>query len=444
MNRLLQYSVAVVGVCIALTGIGTSAQAQEAGGAAGTAAPPVTITASEYVIASEDVIEINVLNQPAYTRTIQVNADGSIDYPIVGQIQVVGMKLVQLKQKLLTGLKKRFVNPSLTLAVRARAPRQINIFGDVPSRGKLIIQRDDWKIRDVIAAAGGLAGATGPSDRYEFFTAKLMKAKTAELIDIDLYKLFVENDESQNKPVGDNDTLTIREKEISEMQVQVLGQVNKPGPVIHPRNGSIIDVLQSANGPTAMARLGEVTIERLDGTKEKVDMRGYKEEGFETKVKLRPGDKLIVPENKLEFKLLGRWNAGGTKIYPEDKTLTIFDAVAIGGGATDGAELKETRVTRRVGEEKSPEKYPWMNAKDQKGKPLWVEAKDAEGKTTWTRIVNVEKMLKTGDRTDDIAIIPDDEIYVRASGRRKGTSPQEIFQIVGAVSGIFFLLDRFK
>lgn len=443
MNRLLQSTIAVVGAFVTLASIGSgTAQAQDRG-AAGTTAPPVTITAPEYVIGAEDVIEINVLNQPAYTRTIQVNIDGSIDYPIVGQFKVVGMKLLQLKQKLLTGLKKRFVNPSLTLAVRARAPKQMNLFGDVRNKGKLIIQRDDWKIRDVIAASGGLAGATGMDDRYEFFKATLMKAKTAEQIPIDLYKLFVENDESQNKPVGEDDTLTIDEKELAEMQVQVLGEVNKPGPVLHPRNGSIIDVLTSASGPTRMALLSEVKIQRLDGTIENVNLLGYREKEFDPKVKLRPGDKLIVPENKRFYHLFGRWGAGGTKIYPEDKVLTIMEAVSDAGGGTDGAELKSTRVVRRPPTEKTAENSAWINEKDAKGKSYWVESKDAKGLPVYTRIVNVEQMLKTGDRTQDIVLLPDDEIYVQATGRRRGTSVQEIFQFVGAATGILFLLDRF-
>lgn len=442
MNRLLQYSLAVAGAFCLLVSAGSSVRAQEAGGApAAPAAPPVTITAADYVIAAEDVLEIQVLNQPPYSRTIQVNVDGTIDYPIVGQINVVGMKLVQLKQKLLTGLRKRFVNPSLTLAVRARAPKQVNLFGNLRSKGKQVIPRDDWKIRDVVAAAGGLDGGLGGPDRYEFYHAELLKARIGERIPIDLHKLFIENDESQNKQVEENDTFTVTIKELSEMQVQIIGQVGKPGPVIHPKNGSIVDVLQSAGGPTPLALLSEVTIERTDGTKEKVNMVGFKETGFDPKVKLRPGDKLIVPENKKQYKLLGRWIAGGTKIYPEDKKLTMFQVVADAGGSTDGAELKQTRVTRRLGTEK--EKNDWLNEKDEKGKPYWVETKDAEGKPAYTRIVNVEKMLKSGDRTQDIEILPDDEIYVQASGRRRGFSVQEIWQTVGAITGIIVLLNRF-
>lgn len=441
MNRLIQYTTAVVGAFITLAGMSASALAQE--GAGGATPPAVTITTPEYVIAAEDVIEINVLNQPAYTRTIQVNLDGTIDYPTVGQITVVGMKLKQLKDQLVTGLKKRFVNPSVSLAVRARGPRQINLLGDVRSKGKFAIQRDDWKVRDVIVAAGGLAGATGQDDRYEFFKATLMKAKTGEVIPIDLYKLFVENDESQNKPIGEDDTLTIDEKELAEMQVQVIGQVNKSGPVITPRNGSIIDVLTSAGGPTPLALLKETTIQHLDGTTETVDMRGYKEKGFDPKVKLRPGDKLLIPENKIQYKLLGQWRAGGTKLYPEDRKLTIMQAISDATGATDGAELKSTRVTRYPSSKEEAEKSAWIGQKDEKGKPYWVESKGASGELVYTRIVNVEKMLKTGDRTQDIQILPDDEIYVQESGRRRGISAQELFQVVSAVTGIYFLLGRF-
>ncbi|GAB4466698.1 MAG: hypothetical protein OHK0029_38230 [Armatimonadaceae bacterium] len=419
-------------LCVLAVGPGVLAQEKDPTGGAGTPTPVALnrplITTETYTIAVEDVIEISVLRRPELSMTVQVLSDGTIDYPYIGTINVVGMTLGELKKKVRESLTKRYVNPRVTAAVRSRPQEQISLIGALSTRGK-VAWKLGWKVRDVIGYAGGVTGSAGPTDRYELYKARLIKAETGEVKEIDLYKLLVDNDRSQNYSVEPNDTLEVYLKDVDQIRVQVIGQVRSPGPVEFPRTASLIDVLTSAGGPLPSAALSKVEIRR--GTQAiNVDMRKYGKEGFDPEVKLKPGDVVSVPENKLEYKMLGAFPNGGTRLYPDDKVPTLVGAIAGAGGRTDGLELKKTRIVRRRE----------VNVDGDE----WKKTSEVDGSPVWTRVVNVEEMLKSGDRTNDIAIVPDDEIWVKQSGGRRAVDFNQVWLAISAVTGLVGLWRLFQ
>src|SRR5437763_16351199 len=77
-----------------------------------TAEPP------EYRFAPGDVIDVTVAPQHAFDRTLIVQPDGKISYPVVGQLQAQGMTVAQLSQQLQAGLNRDLVNPRVTISLK--------------------------------------------------------------------------------------------------------------------------------------------------------------------------------------------------------------------------------------------------------------------------------------------------------------------------------------
>jgi polysaccharide export outer membrane protein len=390
------------------------------------ASPPPAITSEKYIIGVDDVLEVRVLGEPEFNQSLQVLSDGTVDYPLMGTVNVVGMTLGQFKTKVVNGLKKRFVRPIVSISVRARTPEEIKVFGSVASGSRSLPLRPNWRVRDVLAAVGGVAGEAGVTDRYELYRAYLLKAGTNERKEIDLYKLFVENDESQNYSVASGDTLDVRSKSTEEVRVLVLGEITRPGNVQFPRNASLVDVITQAGGPTERAAMSRVEINR-NGKTIVVDMRDYAKTGFVPPEKVQLGDTVIVPKNKLEYYMFGSFGRSGNIIYPEDRQLTIMTAIAEAGGKVDGMELKKTRIVRR--DAKNIDEKRW-------------EKVSKEGVDTWVTTVDVEKMLKTGERADDIAIYPGDEVWVQQTARPKIPIWQSVFGIATAIGSALFLWQQ--
>ena len=320
-----------------------------ASGSAQAQPPPATpnsapVTSPTYKIAVEDILQIEVVDRPELTKVIQVLNDGTINYPYAGQINVVGMTISSLQSKIRAAIAKQFVNPQVVISVQRKAERQITVLGEVKAPGKHILRNDNYRVLDALADSGGLTG-----DRPEFFNAQLTRVKAGEVLTVDLGKLLNGNDADQNYKMEQDDVLYITSKEAATVQVQVVGQMTRPGPLVLPRSGSLVEVLQLTGPPLPNAALSQARIER-GGANIPLDLRDFYRTGkLETTEKLEPGDRLVIPENKKIVKVVGAAGRTGDIPYPDDKKLTGLRCIYLNWGANvrGGFEKHQTYPRKR-------------------------------------------------------------------------------------------------
>ncbi len=169
-----------------------------------------------------------------------------------------------------------------------------------------------------------------------------------------------------------------------------------------PRDRTISKALQDAGGVKPSALLSEVVVER-NGEKIPVDLRPFVKDGTEPSVRLLPGDKLVIPENKRVVYMIGAFNRQGATLVPDDRPMTLIGAISDANVPLQSAETKKTQVVRT----------------------------DATGKKTAT-IVNVEDILKNADYSKDIVLQPGDIVYVPFKNGRKFSLTDGI----GTLSGL--------
>jgi len=363
---------------------------------------PAPAVASNYKVKVGDTISIQVLNHPEFSITgTRVQNDNSISY-FFGPILVTGKTVseigVLVKKAIIDA--KQLVNPIVSISVAVREPMTVNIYGDVRSAGKVEL-RDGMRLLDVLALAGGL-----PSDRYEFY--KLVVYRAAGPVTVDVTKLYT-GDLKQNIALESGDNIIVDESDPSETMVRVVGEVRAQSSVVVPRDGSILAVLNAAGGVTPAAALSQASIVR-NGETIKVDLRGILETGIvKGDVKLKAGDVLVIPQNKKVFRSNGATQKTGEIVYPDDRSLTLFEALSIAGLPAQNADLKKVRLTRKLD-----------NGKDE------------------TTTHNVEVMLK-GDLTKDVAVKPDDSIFVQPRSGQRRFGLQDALWAVTTVSGLLRL-----
>lgn len=363
---------------------------------------PAPAVAADYKVKVGDTISIQVLNHPEFSITgTRVQNDNSISY-FFGPISVTGKTVseigVLVKKAIIDA--KQLVNPIVSISVAVREPMTVNIYGDVRSAGKVEL-RDGMRLLDVLALAGGL-----PSDRYEFY--KLVVYRAAGPVTVDVTKLYT-GDFKQNIALESGDNIIVDESDPSETMVRVVGEVRAQSSVVVPRDGSILAVLNAAGGVTPAAALSQASIVR-NGETIKVDLRGILETGIvKGDVKLKAGDVLVIPQNKKVFRSNGATQKTGEIVYPDDRSLTLFEALSIAGLPAQNADLKKVRLTRKLD-----------NGKDE------------------TTTHNVEVMLK-GDLTKDVAVKPDDSIFVQPRSGQRRFSLQDALWAVTTVSGLLRL-----
>jgi protein involved in polysaccharide export with SLBB domain len=363
---------------------------------------PAAAVASDYKVKVGDTISIQVLNHPEFSIAgTRVQNDNTISY-FFGSINVTGKNVSEIGKLVVKAIveAKQLVNPVVSISVAAREPMTVNIYGDVRNAGKVEL-RDGMRLLDVLALAGGL-----PSDRYEFY--KLVVYRAAGPVTVDVSKLYT-GDLKQNISLESGDNIIIDESDPSETMVRVVGEVRSQSSIVVPRDGSILAVLNAAGGVTPVAALSQASIVRK-GQTIKVDLRGILETGIvKGGEKLEAGDVLVIPQNKKVFRTNGATQKTGEIAYPDDRSLTLFQALSIAGLPAQNADLKNVRLTRRV----------------------------ADGKDE-TTTHNVEVMLK-GDMTKDVAVKPDDSIFVEPRVGKRRFSLQDALWAVTTVTGLLRL-----
>ncbi|WP_323368039.1 polysaccharide biosynthesis/export family protein [Leptothoe sp. PORK10 BA2] len=241
---------------------------------------------SSYLLGPGDRIEVRVYSFPEYTGPMSVLPDGTIILPIVGKVMAAGKTTDQLTQDLTRVLNTILVDPAVSVSLNALRPVVINVAGEVYRPGPLQLQ-----------GATDVTGAAAYSPPY--ISEALVQAG------------------------GIRRTADIR-------QVVVIRELPNGNTV--RTNVNLWDALWSATVPEEMLlRDGDlVFVPRLPEGEELVDNRLL-------------ATSSLAPDT-VRVRVVGEVTRPGEVAVPPNSSLS--SAVAIAGGPTDDARLKEVVFVR--------------------------------------------------------------------------------------------------
>jgi polysaccharide export outer membrane protein len=103
----------------------------------------------------DDVFDVRIVGEAELSGQYRVSADGTIDFPYVGRLEVIGLRPGEVQELLTKQLKDGYLrNPQLNVMVREWNSRKINVLGQVSKPGP-VPYFPRMTIVDAIAAAGG-------------------------------------------------------------------------------------------------------------------------------------------------------------------------------------------------------------------------------------------------------------------------------------------------
>ncbi len=110
---------------------------------------------SEYYIEIGDILDIDVWRVPDLTRSVSVRPDGRISMPVVGDLEVVGLTLVELRELLTEKISEYVWSPQISISIQQFGGRKFIILGEVGAPGVYRFQ-NDISLVEAIALAGGM------------------------------------------------------------------------------------------------------------------------------------------------------------------------------------------------------------------------------------------------------------------------------------------------
>jgi protein involved in polysaccharide export with SLBB domain len=238
-------------------------------------------------------------------------------------------------------------NPTLLTGDFISVPEQqarVTILGAVAKSGTVDLpEGKTLRVSDALAAAGGLTLAPRAA---RIGIARYLPGGRLVPIDIDANALLVENDLSQDATLREDDLITVSAIKIRTLFVT--GQVNRPGPVDSDPSEGLTQLLARAGGPAPGAALRKVTVTRRGALVASVDMLDAVKGGATPTVELQDGDYINVARNEARVVIMPAVRVPGVYPIPEDRPLTIGDALSLAGGPQAGAKLKEVVIFRET------------------------------------------------------------------------------------------------
>ncbi len=297
--------------------------------------------AAAYKLGAEDVLDIRMANHPQFDRTVTIRPDGKITFPRLGDVQVSGLTTSQVAAKMKAQLERTLNNVRVEVQVKTARPLLARIIGAVKSPNSYDI-KPDWRVVDLIAAAGGLSAQSGR------ISGRVIRGD--KTLPIDVSSAMTRPNSAANFPVLPQDLLVLEESTVP-YQVTVSGNVGKSGPYELEDGLTLPKLLARAGGTTSGAALKEAQISRkgetitLDISPDQLQDPTSPAARFI----MQQGDVLTVPQNKKFYLLQGRVAQPNLYPLPENPVdATLLRLLTEAGGALPDADLKNAVVTHTV------------------------------------------------------------------------------------------------
>lgn len=113
------------------------------------------LTREEYILKKGDKLSIEVMDHPEFTKQVQILPDGSIEYPILGNMRVANVSAHDLSEVIKQSLQPYVTIPIVTVYITSIYGESVNIIGYVNKPGAYQIF-ESLGLMDALAMAGGI------------------------------------------------------------------------------------------------------------------------------------------------------------------------------------------------------------------------------------------------------------------------------------------------
>lgn len=114
-----------------------------------------TATSSEdYVLGSEDVLEVLVWKNEGLSRTVSIRPDGKISLPLIGDVPAAGSTPAQVRDSIKERMREYKETPEVSVIVKEINSLSVFVLGEVLRPGKLQL-RSETTLLQAITLSGG-------------------------------------------------------------------------------------------------------------------------------------------------------------------------------------------------------------------------------------------------------------------------------------------------
>lgn len=343
-------------------------------------------------IESGDRLRLTVLGASDLTGEVSVNPEGNISLPMVGSYKIAGKTTDEASNELRSVLRKWVKDPQVTLEVVQKATSVVVVSGRVLKPGAYGITQHTTLLEII-----GLAGGADTNADLSIVNIIHSGTNTPETVNL---RQFMDGKSNEGNPSLTNGDMVMVPEQVSAIgTIFVLGEVKRIGSYDLHRGMRIHEAIGQAGGTTDMADPQAASLKNKDGEPVKFDLiKALAQDPVEDKI-LASGDTIYIQPTSGTINIFGAVNRPGS--YPIKQSLILTDALALAGGYTPRARIKDAKILR---------------SSQQKSIPV--------------NIANVEMM-----KAENIAVLPGDTIVIPERGEKTN-----IWQVISAMGSLGWLI----
>jgi len=241
--------------------------------------------AQDYIVGEGDVLRITIYDQPELSTLVRIGGNGTILFPLIGQVKVAGLTISQVSEKIASLLADGYlVSPQVTIFIEEFRSQKVTVIGQVNKPG-LYELNGYTTLLQVLSNAGDLSKDAG--DKAIIKRKSNSPDKKETIITIDLKRLIELGDTSYDIPIIDGDSIFVAKAALYYLN----GEVRRPDAYKLEDGTTVIKAITIAGGFTDKASPSRVRIIRkINGKEEKLERVKMDEP-------IMPDDIIVVPES---------------------------------------------------------------------------------------------------------------------------------------------------
>jgi polysaccharide biosynthesis/export protein len=199
---------------------------------------------AEYLLGPGDNIRIQVFQNPELTVETRVTENGTISYPLIGNVRIGGLTISDAEQVIARGLAagKYIERPQVNIALLQNRGNQVSILGQVNRPGRFPLETFNTRLSEILAMGGGIS-ASGADVAIVTGT----RAGKPFRREVDIAGMFLNKKVDEDFVVAGGDVIYVHRMPM----FYIYGEVQRPGSYRVERGMTIRQALALAGGLTS-------------------------------------------------------------------------------------------------------------------------------------------------------------------------------------------------
>lgn len=244
-----------------------------------------------YIVGPGDILNIEVWTYDNISRDVTVSENGDIKLPpMKGKVDVLGLNITLLEDKLESLLSKFVVEPIVFVKVLEFNSQRVIAMGET-STGIYPLKKETTLV-EFISQIGG------PTENADIHNMRLIR-KDGSILTYDLNILMNDPLEGGKVLLSGGDTVYF--PSLEHNIIYVLGEVRTPGNIPFKENFTLLDAISEAGGYTEKAVIRSIIVVSggIENPKAvRVNLKKLLKEGdFSQNLELSAGDMVFVPRS---------------------------------------------------------------------------------------------------------------------------------------------------